>query len=121
MSEYVSNNNPLPAPEAPKTLPLVPSPPSTNNTSSISSPTAKDKNDIRHHPLQYYVKASFMITYILLLTTATITFVEAMRTTNPEIRHILNLETCISVVAGYFYSVFVVQLDKFTAESTSEI
>jgi len=42
-----------------------------------------------------------------LLTTATITFIEAMRTQNPMIRHILNLETCISIVAGYFYSIFV--------------
>ena len=53
------------------------------------------------------VKFSFYITYILLLTTATITFIEAMRTTIPNARHVLNLETCISLVAGYFYSVFI--------------
>ena len=35
-------------------------------------------------------------------TTATITFIEAMRTKVPKIRHMLNLETCISVVAAYF-------------------
>lgn len=49
---------------------------------------------------------TFHLTYVLLLTTATITIIEALRTTNPMVRHILNLETCISVVASYFYSVF---------------
>jgi bacteriorhodopsin len=49
---------------------------------------------------------SFSITYILLLTTATITFIEALRTKTPQIQHIMNLETCISLVAGYFYSIF---------------
>jgi len=41
------------------------------------------------------------------MTTATITFIEAIRTKTPMVRHILNLETCISIVAGYFYSIFV--------------
>jgi bacteriorhodopsin len=58
------------------------------------------------------VKFSFMFTYILLLTTATITFIEAIRTKTPYIRHILNLETAISVIAGYFYGVFIAQIDK---------
>ena len=56
---------------------------------------------------------SFTITYILLLTTATITFIEAIRTNNPVVRHILNLETCISIVAGYFYSVFVSKIAEY--------
>jgi len=66
----------------------------------------KEKNKI-----SYMTKASFMVTYILLLTTATITFIEAMRTNIPSVRHILNLETCISLVAGYFYSIFINQID----------
>jgi bacteriorhodopsin len=52
------------------------------------------------------VPFSFYITYVLLLTTATITFIEALRTKTPIIQHIMNLETCISLVGGYFYSVF---------------
>ena len=56
------------------------------------------------------IKFSFNITYILLITTATITFIEAIRTNNPIVRHILNLETCISIVAGYFYSIFTSKL-----------
>ena len=35
---------------------------------------------------------SFYTTYVFLMTTATITFIEAMRTNIPEIRNILNLE-----------------------------
>ena len=53
------------------------------------------------------VKFSFMLTYIILLTTATITFIEALRTNSPQVRHIFNLETAISVIAGYFYSEFI--------------
>jgi bacteriorhodopsin len=53
-----------------------------------------------------FVKFSFYLTYVLLITTGTITFVEALATTNPTIRHVMNLETCISIVAGYFYSQF---------------
>lgn len=57
------------------------------------------------------VKNSFYLTYVFLLTTATITFIEAMRTKNNKVRHILNLETCISVVAAYFYGKFVNQIN----------
>lgn len=57
------------------------------------------------------LKNSFSITYTLLLTTAVITFIEAIRTPNPKVRHILNLETCISCVAGYFYALFIVRIN----------
>ena len=57
------------------------------------------------------LKNTFSITYTLLLTTAVITFIEAIRTPNPKIRHILNLETCISCVAGYFYSIFILKIN----------
>ena len=66
----------------------------------------------------YLVKMSFMITYIMLLTTATITFIEAMRTKDPTVRHIFNLETCISIVAGYFYSIFVSKIDESDKNNT---
>ena len=58
------------------------------------------------------VKSSFYFTYIFLITTGTICFIEALRNPVPQIRHIMNLETCISVVAGYFYGVFVDKLNK---------
>lgn len=53
------------------------------------------------------VKTTFYITYAFLMTTATITFIEAIRTKDIKIRNILNLETCISVVAAFFYANFV--------------
>ena len=58
---------------------------------------------------------SFYLTYILLLTTATITFIEALRTKIPAVQHIMNLETCISLVAGYFYSIFVDKIKTYHA------
>jgi len=54
---------------------------------------------------------SFYITYILLLTTGTITFIEALRTKDQTIRNVLNLETCISIVAAYFYSMFIARME----------
>jgi len=58
------------------------------------------------------VKFTFTITYIFLLTTATITFIEAMRTQDTKVRHILNIETAISLIAGYFYSVFLEKINE---------
>jgi len=58
------------------------------------------------------VKNSFYFTYVFLITTGTITFIEALRNPNPQIRHIMNLETCISIVAGYFYSLFIEEINK---------
>ena len=60
----------------------------------------------------YFVKLTFYITYVFLMTTATITFIEAITTDDVRARHILNLETCISVVATFFYSKLVKQLDE---------
>jgi len=59
------------------------------------------------------VQFSFMVTYILLLTTGTICFIEALRTNIPMIRHIFNIETCISIVAGYFYFLFLEKLKEY--------
>ena len=59
------------------------------------------------------VKNTFYITYAFLMTTATITFIEAIRTKDMKIRNILNLETCISVVAGFFYTKFVEEKINF--------
>jgi bacteriorhodopsin len=53
-----------------------------------------------------YVKSTFYSTYVLLMTTGTITFIEALRTQIPEVRHIMNIETVISIIAAYFYSIF---------------
>jgi len=87
--------------------------------SSPSPPPLDIKKEPKKEPtVQYYVKFSFTITYILLMTTATITIIEALRTKNPFVRHVLNLETCISVVAGYFYSTFTSQIDEYSKTNT---
>lgn len=87
-----------------------------SHTSQTQSPCVKKSPT--DQPVQQQVHFSFSITYILLLTTATITFIEAMRTKSPIVRHVLNLETCISVVAGYFYSVFMGKLDDAGRDGT---
>jgi bacteriorhodopsin len=87
---------------------------------SASTIITKDEpNEPEYKKLDNRVKFSFMLTYILLLTTATITFVEAMRTNNPNVRHVLNLETCISLVAGYFYSLFIEKIAKADETQTN--
>jgi bacteriorhodopsin len=64
---------------------------------------------------------SFYLTYILLLTTGTITLIEALRTKIPRVQHVMNLETCISLVGGYFYSVFVEKVKKMKEINWKEI
>lgn len=98
---------------------------STNkiNTSTAYNTNSEKPFDLEKKPkakeptVQYYVKFSFILTYILLLTTATVTFIEAIRTPFPKVRHILNLETAISVIAGYFYSIFTIKIEEFSAKN----
>lgn len=66
----------------------------------------KTKNELSKND-EKMIKSSFYITYAFLMTTGTITFIEALRTSDKNIRNIMNLETCISVVAAFFYSRFV--------------
>ena len=62
------------------------------------------------HPL---VKGSFAITYILLITTGTITFIEALRDSAiTYTSHVMNLETAISIIAGYFYTLFMAEITR---------
>lgn len=69
-------------------------------------------------PPNTLVKSSFYFTYVFLLTTGVITFIEAIRTKNPSFRHIMNLETCISMVAAFFYSQFTLMIQN--AESKGD-
>lgn len=62
------------------------------------------------------VLSSFYFTYVFLLTTGVITFIEALRTPIPTVRHIMNVETCISVIACYFYGLFVVEIKNSQVE-----
>ena len=67
-----------------------------------------------HEPMELkdkLVRYSFYITYAFLMTTATVTFIEAIRTKDVKVRNILNLETCISIVAAFFYGVFIKKIN----------
>ena len=77
------------------------------NFSVKNKTQSKDLNYSDHN-----VKLTFYITYVFLMTTATITFIEALRTNDSKVRHILNIETCISVVAAFFYSKFVTDIEE---------
>jgi len=75
--------------------------------------SSKDKKKVKINDV---VPFSFMVVYSILMTTATITLIEALRTKDPEIRHVMNLETCISIVAGYYYSIFITKVNDTTKE-----
>jgi bacteriorhodopsin len=64
------------------------------------------------HDQKRLMSMTFYITYVLLITTGTITFIEALRSKTPAIRHIMNVETCISIVAAYFYGQFLKKLER---------
>ena len=55
---------------------------------------------------------TFYMTYVFLVITGTITFIDSLRTKEEKFRNILNLETCISVIAAFFYGKFVKDFDK---------
>ena len=65
-------------------------------------------------PTELYpiIKGTFTITYIFLVTTGIVIFIEALRHGNGFISHVMNLETAISVVAAYFYGLFMNELDQ---------
>jgi len=52
------------------------------------------------------IQLSFTITFVSLLLSAVLNGIESIRTTVPHVRQILSLETCIALVAAYFYSIF---------------
>lgn len=81
------------------------------NSKVIETKKQQDKLDKKSKNNDRLVKLTFYITYVFLMTTATITFIESISTNDSKIRHILNLETCISVVATFFYSKFAKMID----------
>lgn len=64
------------------------------------------------------IKMSFYIPYILLVTTGTITFIESLRTPIPYVRHIFNIETCISIVAAFMYGELLKAVNKESIDFT---
>ena len=86
------------------------------NTSTIIK---KDQpNEPEYKKLNNRVKYSFTITYILLISVATVTAIESLRTKVLYERHILNLITCVTLVSAYFYSIF---LEKIANSEEKQI
>ena len=72
-------------------------------------------------PVEAYpiIKGTFTITYIMLVTTGIVIFIEALRHgATGFISHVMNLETAISVVAAYFYGLFMQELEHAEKNNT---
>jgi len=49
---------------------------------------------------------SFMTSYVVLMGYTGLTLIEALRTSSLNVRHVMNIETTVSLVAGLVYSIF---------------
>ena len=52
------------------------------------------------------LKSTFTASYLVLMGYTGLTLIEALRTTNTNVRHVMNIETTVSLVAGIAYSIF---------------
>lgn len=57
-------------------------------------------------------KTSFFVSYLVLFGYTVITLIEAIRTPYVQVRHIMNLETTVSLVAGLVYGYFNTEIQK---------
>ncbi len=62
------------------------------------------------------LKTSFFVSYLILFGYTCITLIEAIRTPFVHVRHIMNLETTVSLVAGLVYSYFNTEIHKETPD-----
>ena len=53
---------------------------------------------------------SFMVSYLVLLGYTSITLIEAIRTPSVNVRHVMNIETTVSIVASIVYGLFYEQV-----------
>jgi bacteriorhodopsin len=52
------------------------------------------------------LKGTFTASYLVLMGYTGLTLIEALRTTNINVRHVMNIETTVTLVAGIAYSIF---------------
>jgi len=57
-------------------------------------------------PITPLLKNSFTASYLVLMGYTGLTLIEALRTPNINVRHVMNIETTVSLVAGLAYSIF---------------
>ena len=82
-----------------------------------SNSTDEKIEKIEKNKYNKLIQFSFYITFIFLTTTGTITLIEALRTPDTCVRHIMNLETCISFTASYFYYNFISKINEYNKEN----
>ncbi len=83
----------------------------------VNENISKEKDDTIQKRTNYMIgdetfKKSFVVSCLVLFGSSFITFIEALKTDSPRARHILNLETAVSLIAGYVYMKFVEMVDK---------
>ena len=57
-------------------------------------------------PVTPALKGTFTASYLVLMGYTGLTLIEALRTNNTNVRHVMNIETTVSLVAGIAYSIF---------------
>jgi bacteriorhodopsin len=57
-------------------------------------------------PVTPALKNTFTASYLILMGYTGLTLIEALRTNNTNVRHVMNIETTVSLVAGLVYSIF---------------
>lgn len=84
----------------------------------INKEEPKSNKITNENAVDKLIHYTFYITFVFLTTTATITFIEAIRTNDPFVRHIFNLETCISIIASFFYYQFISRIEEYKKTNT---
>jgi len=75
-----------------------------------------DNSDKHQEPLKHgsLLRSTFNTSYIVLFGYTCITLIEALRTNSANTRHIMNIETAVSLVAGIVYGTFVEKIKQPT-------
>ena len=84
----------------------------------------KEENKEKYLISDVSLKKSFVVSALILFGSSFITLIEALKNDSVRARHILNLETVVSIIAGYVYLKFVEMIEKkeeLTKETHKEI
>lgn len=82
------------------------------NHKDLISEENKKEIDNNNNSFKPLIKLTFTITYTIIIITLAIVITEAFQTKIPHIRYIFSLETCILLIAGYFYTKFNSTIDN---------
>ena len=90
---------------------------------SMENKKEKEKEKEKYLISDDSLKKSYVVSSLILFGSSFITLIEALKTDSVRARHILNLETVVSIIAGYVYLKFVEIIEKkeLTKETHKEI